>query len=246
MKILDYDFTYVCEIKPITHNGEIVEYFNVFEKYSKHKELKLNAYGRGPFCKFSISAENSEGVYIIGKDKDVVYVGETLNFRDRFNLGYGNISPRNCFVGGQSTNCRINNLIFNSIKQGSKLHLYFLNTNNRIDIELDIIKTLSPKWNLKMNNNVNDTVKRLDRKETPMNKYAPLENYLMKKSGDNLKMTYKEIESILGDKLPASAYKYPAWWANGEKAHKHSLSWVNAGWKIDKIVFGEYVIFTKQ
>ena len=30
----------------------------------------------------------------------------------RYNNGYGRISPRNCFQGGQSTNCRVNNLIF--------------------------------------------------------------------------------------------------------------------------------------
>ncbi len=78
-----------------------------------------------------------------------------------------------------------------------------------------------------------------------MNKYTPLENYLERQHGETLKMTYSEIESILDDNLPKSAYQYSAWWANGEKAHKHSLSWVNAGWKVDEISFGEYIIFTR-
>lgn len=68
-----------------------------------------------------------------------------------------------------------------------------------------------------------------------MDKYLPLQNYLSKKTGFSLRMTFEEIESVLGDSLPKSAYKYPAWWANGEKAHKHSLAWVDAGWKVETV-----------
>jgi len=78
-----------------------------------------------------------------------------------------------------------------------------------------------------------------------MNKYSPLESYLSKQNGTWFKMTLEEIEGILGDTLPKSAYTYSAWWANGEQAHQHSLSWVSVGWKVDTVEFGKYVIFKK-
>lgn len=79
-----------------------------------------------------------------------------------------------------------------------------------------------------------------------MDKYSPLQNFLSKVSGLTLKMIFKEIESVLGDSLPKSAYKYSAWWVNGEKAHKHSLSWVDAGWKVELVELGEYVIIKRK
>lgn len=35
------------------------------------------------------------------------YIGETDNLEKQFRQGYGNISPRNCFKGGQSTNYKM-------------------------------------------------------------------------------------------------------------------------------------------
>jgi len=66
-----------------------------------------------------------------------------------------------------------------------------------------------------------------------LGKYSPLENYLKQCQGKTLTLTYKEIEQILGDKLPMSAYKHQAWWANG--GHYYAESWLGAGWKVDEV-----------
>lgn len=60
-------------------------------------------------------------------------------------------------------------------------------------------------------------------------KYIALTTYLKNCGQDIIKMTFKEIESILGEPLPESTYKYPALWSNSE-SHSNALGWLNAGY----------------
>src|SRR5438876_992068 len=77
-------------------------------RYAKAAESQLHAHGAGPFCKFAIPwSLSGAGVYIITLDGRPVYVGECRHLAQRFNMGYGTIQPKNCYVGGQSTNCRV-------------------------------------------------------------------------------------------------------------------------------------------
>jgi hypothetical protein len=69
---------------------------------------------------------------------------------NRFNAGYGRISPRNCYVGGQETNCRINQSVWRAAQQGETIHLWFLleqNRTRRRAIEAALIRALHPAWN---------------------------------------------------------------------------------------------------
>jgi len=77
-----------------------------------------------------------------------------------------------------------------------------------------------------------------------MDKYLPLQQYLEKCGGQKVTLTYEQMERIIEDKLPMSAHKYPAWWANG--SHEHADSWLGAGWKVDEVLFSESVTFKKQ
>jgi hypothetical protein len=115
--------------------------------YRNDNGLRLNKYGKGPFCRFQIPNIIKGGVYIIYLNGKPVYVGECQDLGSRFNVGYGIISPRNCFEGGRSTNCRINSSVLNAIKQGLKVDLFFLETNDRFRIERELINKLSPEWN---------------------------------------------------------------------------------------------------
>jgi hypothetical protein len=63
------------------------------------------------------------------------------------NTGYGLISPRNCFVGGQSTNCRVNALILEAAKQGLRIEILFCETKRRFELEAQILRQLRPEWN---------------------------------------------------------------------------------------------------
>ncbi len=68
--------------------------------YANADELPLHEYGAGPFCYFQIPKIHAQGFYLIRVNTAFTYVGECEDLSNRFNAGYGNISPRNCFVGG--------------------------------------------------------------------------------------------------------------------------------------------------
>lgn len=64
-------------------------------------------------------------------------------------------------------------------------------------------------------------------------RFTPLTAYLQSQPGrvDVVKLSFEEIEKIIGEPLPASAYAHRAWWANDSKGHPHSQSWLDAGWR---------------
>jgi hypothetical protein len=71
-----------------------------------------------------------------------------------------------------------------------------------------------------------------------MAKYDPLRRHLEGRAGANIVMDFREIEDILGFKLPASARTYRAWWANDQYgSHSHARSWLNAGYSVDGVDF---------
>ena len=149
LKIQDHTFGYVCEIIPkLNSEGNVMEIFPQ-SKYENKKNLNLNKYGKGPFCKFTIDRKYSgkSGVYVILVNNEIQYAGECDDFFKRFGMGYGNISPRNCFEGGQLTNCRINSDILSVFKLKKSIQLYFLETDDRFKIEHELIINFNPPWN---------------------------------------------------------------------------------------------------
>ena len=103
-------FSLVSEIRPDSDTEGNIRRFMPQDQYDNRKNLPLHAYGNGPFCGFRIPSDlHKEGVYVLTVDKGVVYVGERIDLSLRYNAGYGQIAPRNCYKGGQRTNCRINN-----------------------------------------------------------------------------------------------------------------------------------------
>jgi hypothetical protein len=72
-------------------------------------------------------------------------------------------------------------------------------------------------------------------------KYIPLKNYLggLPTSQREVTLSFEQIERILNEKLPPSALKHRAWWANQKKreAHIESQAWMDAGWKVDTVNF---------
>lgn len=60
--------------------------------------------------------------------------------------------------------------------------------------------------------------------------YEPLRSYLMGLEAQKKTLSFKQIEAILGQPLPRSAYNYQAWWANEiEPAQPQKLAWSAAG-----------------
>lgn len=115
-------------------------------------KLFLNPYGDLKYCKFKIDDRklaNSKGIYCYKVNNEIVYIGRCLdNFANRINKGYANISPKNCYLDGQSTNCRINNLI-NDNMDNVKLYILKMEDDKLIKkVEIELIKKCKPKWNI--------------------------------------------------------------------------------------------------
>ncbi len=67
-----------------------------------------------------------------------------------------------------------------------------------------------------------------------MGKYLPLSEFLKTRAADSWEPTFGEIEEVLSFKLPPSARKHRAWWANQFKGHhSQAKAWIEAGWKVD-------------
>lgn len=144
-----FQFEFVCRIVPEKgFDGNPTEYMPQ-SRYRNEQNLSLHKYGRGPFCRFSLPMiwQGKMGVYIIIVDGEVKYAGECEDLANRFNMGYGNISPRNCFEGGQQTNCRINHKILELSKKNSLIEVFFHETLNRLEVESTLISRYSPEWN---------------------------------------------------------------------------------------------------
>ncbi|MDR2545466.1 MAG: hypothetical protein LBD03_08025 [Methanobrevibacter sp.] len=52
-------------------------------------------------------------------------------------------------------------------------------------------------------------------------KYGPLRAYLRKVKEDYVVLSFGEIESVIGDYLPDSAWTHTAWWVNN--GHYHAV-----------------------
>ena len=102
-----YEFQFVQTLIPECEQG-VPRVYYPHRDYINRRGLPLLPRGGGPFCRFSIQAPQAPGVYLWVAEGQLLYIGETVNLRQRFNTGYGAISPRNCYTGGQSTNCKMN------------------------------------------------------------------------------------------------------------------------------------------
>jgi hypothetical protein len=74
-------------------------------------------------------------------------------------------------------------------------------------------------------------------------KYDPLRDYLASRPGDEVRMTFAEVEKLVGP-LPDSARNHRAWWANDNKVE--ALAWRAAGWHVESVNQSSgQVIFTR-
>lgn len=148
--VCGYTFHFLQNLLPVCENGKAKEFFPE-KSYQNRDHLPLLANGHGPFCRFSIDASAVPGVYLWVADGEIIYIGETINLQQRFNVGYGNISPRNCYLGGQSTNCKMNKVVLKYYKAGKTISLYFLQTNANKEIELALLNQITTRYNVKDN-----------------------------------------------------------------------------------------------
>jgi len=153
MVIKCYTFKFVCNIIPVIENGVIFTH-QPQGIYNNLRKIDLNNFGKDCFCKFRIPSNlNKKGVYVLRLNSENVYVGRCVDLSKRFNTGYGQISPRNCYVGGQTTNCRINKEILCQAEANSQIQLYFYETANHKAVEQDLLTSCKWHWNIQFSSN---------------------------------------------------------------------------------------------
>jgi hypothetical protein len=79
-----------------------------------------------------------------------------------------------------------------------------------------------------------------------MSKYEPLAAFLKAKGAGEVRLSFREIEKILGAKLPPSAYQHRPWWANEARGHVHAKAWLDAGYETTEVDMGAKKLIFKR
>lgn len=73
---------------------------------------------------------------------------------------------------------------------------------------------------------------------TVKGKYGQLQVWLarQREAGETrVRLGFAQMEDLIGEKLPESAYKHRSWWENDAATHSQAESWLAAGWIVDDV-----------
>lgn len=80
-----------------------------------------------------------------------------------------------------------------------------------------------------------------------MSKYEALPQFLARADRMVRRMSFAEVEKVLGFKLPKSAYEHEAWWSNNATGHSHARVWLKSGWRTEGVdLAGRKVTFRRS
>jgi hypothetical protein len=86
------------------------------------------------------------------------------------------------------------------------------------------------------------------RRTLPTSRYWALRDYLRRQSDPRLELSFNEIEEIIGNPLPPSAYA-PRWWTNGKSLRNNPLwqeAWMSAGYDATLVRGSDRVEFRRR
>ena len=66
-------------------------------------------------------------------------------------------------------------------------------------------------------------------------KYAPLASHLRDSGRAHVSMTFREIEHVIGARLPPAAFRHRALWSNNPANWVMTKAWLAAGYKTEKV-----------
>ena len=76
-------------------------------------------------------------------------------------------------------------------------------------------------------------------------KYTRIQKYLEGKpsSINDVSLSFDQIEQIIGDHLPKSAFTHRAWWENENTgSHVQAHAWMDAGWNVESVNLSEKLV----
>jgi hypothetical protein len=77
-------------------------------------------------------------------------------------------------------------------------------------------------------------------------KYEPLKAYLRAQRGSLVRMSFAEIERVIGAKLPPSAASHRAWWSNNPLNNVMTKAWIDAGFESQQVdLSGRKLVFRR-
>ena len=65
-------------------------------------------------------------------------------------------------------------------------------------------------------------------------RYRPLAGVLGARQGTALRLGFADVERIIQWRLPRSARRHRAWWAN-TRMHVQAVAWLEAGWVVEAV-----------
>jgi hypothetical protein len=68
-----------------------------------------------------------------------------------------------------------------------------------------------------------------------MGKYVPLTEFLQKQPGGEVRMSFAQIERVVGFKLPPVAQRHRAWWSNSPTNNVMTRAWLDAGFRSEQV-----------
>jgi len=80
-----------------------------------------------------------------------------------------------------------------------------------------------------------------------MGKYEKLSAFLRAQRTQEVAMTFREIEKVVGFRLPDSARSHRAWWSNNPTNNVMTGQWLDAGFETEQVdMGGERLVFRRK
>src|SRR4051812_2574688 len=79
-----------------------------------------------------------------------------------------------------------------------------------------------------------------------MSKFEPLTAFLSSLPTSERRVTFGEIERILGFKLPPSARRHRPWWSNNPDNSAITKAWLGAGFRTERVDMGGGSLFFRR
>jgi hypothetical protein len=75
-----------------------------------------------------------------------------------------------------------------------------------------------------------------------MSKYTPLGQFLVVQGRDYVPLNFKDIEDVIGFRLPPSAYQHRAWWSNNPTNNVMTAVWTAAGYETTNVDMEKHTV----